>query len=83
MVLYSCFYSKPILWISQEKGLKDSMCGCSFESFGFIGAGASMAKLPKLPVPSFSARIIKKRRKGAERGLRKPRIVPPTKQRKV
>jgi hypothetical protein len=40
-----------------------------------------MAKLPKLP--SFLTRIIKKRRRGAERGRRKPRIVPPTKQRKV
>jgi len=40
-----------------------------------------MAKLPKLP--SFLARIIKKRRRRAERGRRKPRIVPPTKQRKV
>jgi len=35
-----------------------------------------MAKLLKLPVPSFLARIIKKRRRGAERGRRKPRIVP-------
>ena len=41
-----------------------------------------MAKLPKLPVPSFLARMITKRKRGTERRLRKPRIVLPTKQRK-
>jgi len=34
----NCFYSKAILKISQEKGLRDPKCGCIFEPFGFIRA---------------------------------------------
>jgi len=37
-MVYSCFYSKLILKISQPKGLRDPKCGCSFESFAFIKA---------------------------------------------
>ena len=30
-MVYGCFYSRPILKISQPRGLRDPRCGCSFE----------------------------------------------------
>jgi len=39
MVLFSCFYSKAILKVSQIKGLRDPQgVGGTFEPFGFIEA---------------------------------------------
>jgi len=35
-MLHSYHYSKPVLKISQAKGLRDPECGCTFEPFGFI-----------------------------------------------
>ena len=40
MVLFSCFYSKAILKISQIKGLRDPECGYASEPFGFTKAVA-------------------------------------------
>ncbi len=38
MILFSYFYCKPILKISQTEGLRDTKYGCTFESSDFIKA---------------------------------------------
>ncbi len=43
--LFSCYYSKLILKISQPKGSGNPKCGCTFEPFGFIKAAGCRLKV--------------------------------------
>lgn len=64
MGLYSCFYSKLILKISQATGLRDPECGCSLSPLIFLRQGAREIKvnefLPLLlpPVPCGALTVI-------------------------